>query len=72
MERISNSQVNRPAPRQEPKQAQQTEQAREAEPARRNQQARSYSRLSPEQQRAESQARKPRARILGSQIDVYA
>lgn len=71
MDKVSNSGAQRPQPTQEPRPAPRNEQPR---PAQRNEQARSYARLSPEKQRADSVARKPRPAVktLGSRIDVYA
>ncbi|GAB4275551.1 MAG: hypothetical protein Kow0029_16820 [Candidatus Rifleibacteriota bacterium] len=62
MEKVSSSNAQRAQYSQEPKQ-----------PAR-NDKARSYEKLSPDQQRAESIARKPKPAVktLGSRIDVYA
>jgi hypothetical protein len=64
MDRVSNSSVAKPQYSQEPQPA----------PAPRNDRARAYANLSPEQQRAESVAKKPKAAVktLGSRIDVYA
>lgn len=68
MDRVSNSGIQRPQYQPEPRPAESSE-----APAR-NSQARSYARLSPDQQRAESVAKKPRPAVktLGSRIDVYA
>lgn len=68
MDRVANSGSQRVQYQPEPRQAEASE-----APAR-NSQARSYSRLSPDQQRAESVARKPKPAVktLGSRIDVYA
>lgn len=64
MTRVSGSQTQ---------QAQYSRQPKEVEPPK-NGQARSYANQSPDQQRAESVARKPRAQVksLGNNIDVYA
>lgn len=57
-----------------PQRTQYQAEQRTSEVPRQNVEARSYARLSPEQQRSESIARKPKAAVktLGSRIDVYA